>query len=216
NSVISGTKATADLIGNQLSSQLKAGKNQVLALDGYIGAQWAQTCNLVGQHLKRKGINVSVIDFSQVFKSTSVLDKALAPYLVEDREKDPVLLFGKLFKKGYEELLDASKLQALAERLEKTRSQNTNEVILVYGNGCTISALRQYYDIVCYFDVTPKETILRAKEGCFANLGDKIAKPIKALLRQCYYVDFEVAGHLRWDLINRNAIDFYVISDDPS
>jgi len=78
-----------------------------------------------------------------------------------------------------------------------------------------MNSLRPLYDYVCYFDVTPKEVILRARRGEFANLGDKIARPIKALLRRCYYVDFEVAGHLRWDLIRNNAIDYYWICNNP-
>ncbi|MBN3034198.1 MAG: class I mannose-6-phosphate isomerase, partial [Bacteroidales bacterium] len=74
--------------------------------------------------------------------------------------------------------------------------------------------LRHYYDVTCYFDVTPKEVVLRAKRAEVVNLGDRSAKPFKALLRRCYYVDFEVAGKLRWELLKGDAIDFYMASTD--
>ncbi len=215
-SIISGTKATANHISGLLLKQLKeTGGNQILALDGYISARWEQTLNLVSHNLKQNGVKVKAINFADFYKSAQQLDEELAPYLEEDTEKDPVLLFGKLFKKGYEELLDGSKIQDLKQHLERIKSEKSGEVIIVYGNGCGISMLRLFYDMLCFFDVTPKETILRGKRGCFANLGDSTAKPVKALLRRCYYVDFEVAGHLRWELLKKDAIDFYVVSNDP-
>jgi len=68
---------------------------------------------------------------------------------------------------------------------------------------------------VLFRSVSPKEVILRAKKGQFVNLGDQVARPVKTLLRRCYYVDFEVAGHLRWDLLKQDAIDYYVASNNP-
>jgi mannose-6-phosphate isomerase len=216
-SIISGTKETAAHIAGLIEKELQKSGNFILALDGYIGAQFGQTVNLVSQALALKQIKVEAINFGDTFKSPGQLDAELSDYLEEDLEKDPVLLYGKLFKGGYEDLADKEKLVQLGKEFEKAKSSTGKErrTIIVYGCGCTLAAIRPFYDLVCYFDVTPKEVILRARKGMFVNLGDRIAKPIKALLRRCYYVDFEVAGHLRWDLINNDAIDYYIGSNNP-
>ena len=112
-------------------------------------------------------------------------------------------------------MLETHKLDALKKRLEELKQVNEKgTVTIVYGCGCTIETLRSLYDLICYFDVTPKEVMLRARRGTFANLGDKMSKPVKNLLRRCYYIDFEVAQQLRKDLIDGDAIDYYVISND--
>ena len=215
NSIISGTKETASYLTDAIEKKLEIG-NVVLALDGYSGTQFEQTINLISQNLKLKSIGVKAFDLKNVLKSASQLDEDFAENLKEDKEKDPVLLYGKLFKGGYEDLFDAEKLAQLETSIKEYKTVRSKQVFIVYGFGCTIKMLRSNYDFVCYFDVTPKEVILRAKKGMFANLGDQIARPIKAMLRRCYYIDFEVAGHLRWDLIKSNAIDYYIVSNDPN
>lgn len=215
-SIISGTKETAIRITDEILTKLEASNSSVvLALDGYIGAQFEQTVNLISQNLKLKSIDLKVFDVKNVLKSASELDVDFAENLKEDKEKDPVLLYGKLFKGSYEDLFDPEKLAQFEKGINELKKSGQKQVFIVYGFGCTIKALRSYYDLVCYFDVTPKEVILRAKKGMFANLGDTTAKPVKAMLRRCYYIDFEVAGHLRWDLIRNDSMDYYVVSNNP-
>jgi len=215
-SIISGTKETATHISDILLEKIEEKKqNSVIALDGYISAQWEQTVNLISQNLKQRAIKVTAINFAEVYKSAAALDEELMPYLKEDREKDPVLLFGRLFKGSFKDLLDVEKLNELKTLLNTEKASFDREVLVVYGGGCAIQELRPFYDWICYFDVSPKEVILRARRGLFSNLGDKLAKPVKALLRRCYYVDFEVAMHLRGDLIQHDAIDYYIASTNP-
>lgn len=215
-SLISGTKESAAYLANHIQSKLGSGsKNIVLALDGYTGAQFNQTVNLISQLLKLNSIAVKAFNFKDLVKSGEQLDLKLSENLAEDKEKDPVLLYGKLFQGSYEELFDSEKLKHFERSVKEFKNSAEGEVYIVYGSGCTIERLRADYDLVCYFDLSPKEVILRARRGAFANLGDVIAKPIKALLRRCYYVDFELAGHLRWDLIRKDDIDFYIASNDP-
>lgn len=219
NSVISGTRESASCLCKLLIDKFNGtGENSaILALDGYISAQWEQMINLISQNLLLKSIKVTVIDFADIFKPSEQLDEELSGYLEIDREKDPVLLFGKLFSGTYENLLDNNKVNLLIEKFEQLKSyRSKTEVIIVFGCGCTIKALRQFYDYILYFDVIPRNVILRARKGYYSNLGDSIARPIKEFLRRCYYVDFEVALHLRGDLIKNDAIDYYVVSDDPS
>lgn len=215
-SIVTGTKESASYISNLLSEKLKSKSGSVfVALDGYVGAEWEQTINLVSQELRLQKVNVSVFNIADVYKTSEELDELFADNLEENREKDPVLLFGKLFKGSYEDILDNQKLEDLENSLSESSKASENEIIIVYGCGCAIKSLRPFYDYVFFFDVTPKEVILRARKGKFANLGDQVARPIKVMLRRCYYVDFELAGHLRWDLIKNNSIDYYVASNEP-
>lgn len=215
-SIITGTKESARQLSELIIDKLESGsRNVVLALDGYIGAQFEQTVNLISQNLRLKSIAVKTFNSVHILKPGSQLDDELSENLEEDREKDPVLLFGKLFKGGYEDLFDGEKAAWIKKSIEDFKNGTSREVFIIYGFGTTVQMFRPYYDYICYFDVTPKEVILRARKGAFANLGDDVAKPIKALLRRCYYIDFEVAGHLRWDLIKSDAIDFYLASNDP-
>ncbi len=214
-SIIAGTNESAKNIAELIIEKLEEGQgNIVLAIDGYIGATFTQIVNLVSQELKLRLVNVNTFDFKNVLKSSAQLEEELSDYLKEDMEKDPVLLFGKLFKGNYEDLLNSDKLSEFENQIKAFADDRGKGVFIVSGFGCSIKQLRQYYDLLCYIDITPKEVILRAKRGLFANIGDEIAKPFKALMRRCYYVDFEVAGHHRWELLRENVIDFYIIGND--
>ena len=210
--IIPGIQKISTHISDILAERLQQNpqKPVIVAIDGYIGTQWTPVIHVLAQQLKQKAIPLSVIDFSNMFKSQEQLDAELSEYLPVDKEKDPVSLFGKLFKGGYEALTDEKKTDALAANLCVRPI-----VIILYGCGCAMKKLRHLYDYIIYLDLTPKQAILRARNGGFANLGDQTARPVKALLRRCYYVDFEAAGHLRWDLIKNDAIDFYIAGDHP-
>lgn len=218
-SIISGTKESAGYISDLLIGKLTETpkKNLIIALDGYSSAQFDQMVNLISQNLGLKSIRVSTFDVAELVKPSAQLDEELSEYLPTDKVKDPVLLYGKLFKGHYEDMMVAEKLSAFENKLKavKEATAENGEVFVVYGLGCAISSLRPMYDYVLFFDVTPKKAVLRARSGLYANLGDTAAKPIKAMLRRCYYIDFELAGHLRWELLRENSIDFYVASDDP-
>lgn len=215
-SIISGTKETASHIAELLLDKLNYyQRTLIVAFDGYISAQWQPTINLVSQSLKQHKVQLIALDFADIYKTSAELDADFAENLAEDREKDPVLLFGKLFKGGYEDILDKQKVSQFESKLKAAKTTKDKTVIIVYGCGCSIRLLRPIYDFVFYFDVTPKEVMLRARKGLFTNLGDQVARPIKAFLRRCYYIDFELAGHLRWELLKNDEIDFYVASNYP-
>ncbi len=216
-SITSGTSESAEYLGKLLigKSREEDGRSIVIAFDGYIGAQWEQIINLVSQHLILNSLSVSVIDFSGIFKSSDQLDHLFAENLDTDPEKDPVMLFGRLYDGTYENMLDGEKLKALVKRLATAgKGRGDSEVIIVFGCGCTVRALRPLYDYILYFDVTPKSVISRARKGYFRNLGDLTARPIKEFIRRCYYIDFEVAVKQRKVLMDNGAIDFYAASDE--
>lgn len=216
-SFISGTKQVADSLSSVFKRILKdsEGHNCVIAFDGYIGADWVQMINLISQNLKANKIGLQVFAFSDVYKNADVLDKELEYYIGEDKIKDPVSLFGKVYDKGFESLFDEGKTSTFQLQLESLKNETSisPKVVIVYGNGCTISRFQEWYDKICYFDVTPKECTLRAHRGSFSNIGDRSAKPVKALIRRCYYVDYEVAIGLRGRLLRENKIDYYITND---
>lgn len=215
-SIVCGTKETSGSISELVFNKLKKNNgNVVLALEGYISTRFCEMVNLVSQDLKLKGVCVKTQHIKQVYKSPKELEEQFSGCLEEDLEKDPVLLFGKLFKGEYIDLYDAEKLAQFESDLKEFKSGSDKSVTILYGNGCAIKELRRYIDVLAYFDVTPKEIVLRAKSGKFMNVGDVVAKPFRALMRRCYYIDFEIAGHLRWELLKENAIDFYIASDNP-
>lgn len=217
-SVVIGTRNVGRYIGDLLIEKIKQNKgtNLVIALDGYVSAQWSQTINLISQALKLNNISLETINISSAYKDSEKLDEQFEENLAFDKEKDPISLFGKLFHGSFEDLFGKQELEALVAKLKAFRSDVNGEgnVTIIYGCGSTIKALRPVYDYIFYYDVTPKKVVLRAKDGLFANLGETIASPFKTLMRRCYYIDFEVTGHLRRELLDSDAIDFYVASDD--
>jgi hypothetical protein len=52
-----------------------------------------------------KSINFKAFDFKNVLKSSVQLEDELFEYLQEDKIKDPVMLYGKLFKGSYDDFL---------------------------------------------------------------------------------------------------------------
>lgn len=211
-SIVHGTSNVA----TALAQKFATGESPlVVAFEGYIGAEFDDVLHLAIQQLTLKGIRATAINAAlSLYKSASELDEQLAGHLPTDREKDPVLLFGKLFHGKFEDLFDAGAVDRLKQKI--ITAKETASVVFVYGCGCTVEPLRGLYDTIVYFDVTPKRAILRAKAGLVANIGDTHPRPFKELLRRFYYVDFEVAGALRKELLANEAGPFelfYVARD---
>ncbi|HNR41521.1 MAG TPA: phosphoheptose isomerase [Bacteroidales bacterium] len=217
-SIVSGTGESAVYISELLSDLTSEKERPVIAVfDGYIGALWEQSLKLVTENLESVSVKVIPEDFRKVFKSSDLLDELFKGHLPSDREKDPVLLFGKLFKGTYDDILDDQKTDELIARLRVHRnSGGAGKVILVYGCGSAIKRVRQLADYVFYLDVAPKNVILRARKGLFANLGDTAPRGIDEFIRRCYYVDYEIASRHRGELLTGSHIDFYIDGNDLS
>jgi len=218
-SVISGTKNVALYLTDVFKKHLQKSKTNsvIVGMDGYISAQWEGTIELLSRFLQSDNIDLQSIDITGVYKSSEVIDTMLAENLPEDREKDPVLLFGKLFKHGFEDMFEEKKLNELEKQLQllKKNQRERPTIVVVKGNGAGIKRLRSIYDLLIYYDVTPKQTVLRIKKGLVKNIGDSQHRSYKRIMRRCYYVDFEIAAKLREEILNNNEEDYYVASDDP-
>ena len=215
-SVTAGTPQAAVRLAREFAETLKATpqRNLIVAFDGYTTADWTRTINLLSQQLGLLGIGFEAMDFARVYKTEEQIHEMVDPYLEWDRTKAPTLLYGRIFRGGYEAMFDPAKIEGFARRLSELQaSADHGKVIAVYGYGCLVERLRPLYDRKCYFDVTPKESILRIRRGEYANLGDRTARPANLVIRRCYYVDFEMAVHLRGELLQQSVLDYYVASD---
>ena len=217
-SVVGGTLKAATALAAEFAARMDAapGRNLVVAFDGYATADWSRMINLLSQQLKLRNIGLEAVDFRAAFKSEQEIRDLIDPLLEWDREKDPTLLYGRIFRGGYEALLDETNAEDFRLRIAALRpSDDTRRVVVVYGSGCLMPRMRDLYDVRCYFDVTPKESILRIRRGQYANLGDRTAQPANQVIRRCYYADFEMAVHLRGELLREGLLDYYVASDRP-
>ena len=186
-----------------LQKEVRPGR--VIGIDGYATVPFGAVIGLLPK-------TAEFISVASLYKSADELQALLADYLPEDREKDPVLLYGKIFKDGYEGIFDAAKLAALQETLKN----KGDRCIVLYGNGALTEALRGLVDVRIYVDVTPKKAVLNIKAGGYRNFGNDTDLPFKATMRRCYYVDFELGFALRNRLIANGELDYYVAADDPA
>lgn len=215
NAIVSGSLNCAKALASQILEMREAqgNKNIIVALDGYTTSDWTEMLNLLSQQLSAKGILIEQKDYLDNLKSEEEINGMIDTLLEWDREKDPTLLYGKIFKGGYQAILDPEKIEAFRNELSAAKEQHEGRVIVVYGSGTLIPENRELFDLKLYFDVTPKESILRIRRGQYVNLGQKDARPANQIIRRCYYADFEMAVHLRRELLRNSAIDYYVPSD---
>lgn len=214
-SITNGAVQSAKQLTNLFEKKLQSDGICIAAFDGYAGAEYMQMVNLISQNSGLSSIDFELIDISRVYKSSDELDKQFEELLPMDKKQDPILLFGKLFKGEFEDVFNIEELTVLSNYLQAEKNSKSNKVIIVYGFGSAAKSLQPFYDYITYLDITPKQFPLRAKNGLMKNIGDKQARPFRELMRRCYYIDLELACHLRGNLLKEGKIDFYVMSDDP-
>ena len=204
-SVKNGLVKGPQSVAKEIARQIKAGKTRV-GIDCYAGAE----IGALARQLEEFVENVRLIDATTLAMDEKELDEKLAPYLPTDRDRDPVLLYGRRFLEGYEGLQNAEKVQALKEKLDKADGP-----VVVYGMGALCKALRESYDLKVWMDLSPRQTAINYKTGLAINYGSTHSRPFSQLMRRNYYVDFETALDLRWELIREKALDGYIFADDP-
>ncbi len=214
-SIITGEQLIAVSLAEEIKQRLEESDALTICMDGYATADWSCLVDLLTRQLTLQSIQVRILAVSEFYKSAEAIDSMLTDYLPEDREKDPVLLFGRLFKGGYETLFDDARLEKLLELCGQDKDRQEGSVTIVYGAGACHEPLRAVADMTVYLDVTPKQAVLRIRNGAYRNLGDQRARPFKAAMRRCYFYDFELACHLRAHLLRHDLIDYYVASDIP-
>ena len=183
----------------------------VFTFDGYPSAEFTEIINLLNGKLTLKGADVLTIDIADYYLSDKVLEEKFSPNLPTDREKDPILLFGKRLEGGFANFFSDEAYTKLINDLKAAK--NAGKTVLFYGFGSTFSEeLRALADLTVYLDIIPKEAVIRAKSGRMKNFGDKVARPFKEMMRRAYYVDFDISLAHRRTLLKNGLVDFYIDS----
>ena len=111
--LVEGSGASAAAEAAKAAGALKRAEGWVIAVDGYSTAPLDTFRNLLEQQLALLGIPVTIMAVEELWQEEETLSERLAAEnLQEDLEKDPVLLYGKLFSGSYEDLWDLKKLAA--------------------------------------------------------------------------------------------------------
>lgn len=190
-------------------------KPTVIAVDGYPTAPFSTISHLIEQQCSLKGFTVKTVSMDSVLLPGSKIDNTVRERcLPEDTVKDPVLLYGALFDGTYEDLFDPEKLRKLQEEIKSFRSSGKG-ILLIYGAGSLCKSLRGLCDESVFADVTPMKTMLNLKCGAYKNVGSSSALPFKQMARRCYYLDFELAQHVRGEMFEE-GLTWYIIANDPN
>ncbi len=190
-------------IAQSLAREVGKGKRKI-GLDAYPGVDTVSFSRILQQSIP----DLIVVDARSLALEEEELNQKLLPFLPQDRELDPVLLYGRRFEEGYPGLQSPEKIRNLQNLL-----QSTDHPVAVCGMGALCPALRDLYDLKIWMDITPRQSTLNFKNGLCGNYGASHALPYSQLMRRNYYVDFETAMNARWDLIRQNALDLYISSE---
>ena len=206
-SELAGQLVCGDLaVARALLSALPGGRG-VLLVDGYVGASFEGVLSRLRE--AAAGRRLEGVSVSAGYKGEADLEAMLSETLPEDREQDPVLLFGKSVHRGIESLFDASAVSAVSEQVRRLRGEC--DVVVLYGCGAASKAFRGLGEVAAFVDVTPLETTLRIRARQVSNLGDDgRLRPLSYIFRRMYYYDYEIMMQHRQQLISDGRIDFYV------
>ena len=204
-SVREGLAEGPQAVAKAIAAEIGRGRRAV-GIDCYPGFETAPLCRLLEQLVP----DAEVIDARGLSLPEEVLDRKLLPFLPEDREEDPVLLYGRRFGEGYAGLQDPEKTAALRLRLERT-----DRPAVVLGQGALSESLRDLYDLRVWADLSPRQAAVNCRNGLYVNYGSTHARPFSQLMRRNYYVDFETALNTRWSLIRGGLLDLYIFADAP-
>lgn len=202
-----GVKPTQSLAetARRVADMVLAGRR--VGLDAYPGADVMSLVNTVRNLCA--GQAVRYVDAASLLKTPEEITQLLKPYLPEDREVDPVLLYGRRYRDGYRGLQVEKKVEALKTELQ------TPGAALVFGAGALAPELQSSYDVHIWMDITPRNAVLAYKNGHARNIGAGEPLTFNLTMRRNYYVDFETAMEQRWGLIRSGTMDYYITADIP-
>lgn len=194
-------------VAKKISSLFDRGV-KTIGIDAYPGAEYETLINVLRQQLAGKG--VEFVDANTVLLPSEVITAKVKPYLPEDRDVDPVLLYGRRYTEGYKGLQDAGKVAELVAKIK------TADALIVYGKGALSEEMQDEYDVRVWMDVTPRTSVLNCKNGKNRNIGLTEELPYGLMMRRNYYVDFETAMEQRWNMMRNRKLNYYITADEPS
>ena len=210
--IAGGTPNVAKKFVAGIAAKAKSG-GIIVAFDGYTTTKWDLMINLMARECDLLGLKFEAIDCNaETLRDGKEIDSIIDPLLIWDTKIDPTLLYGKVYHGGYAGLIDPAKAEGFKKKVASARE--AGKIIAVYGYGSLIKAFRELYDVKCFFDITPMNSMLRIRGGEYANLGKEHTGIINRTIRRCYYCDFENAVQLRKELFASGEIDWYFLDND--
>ena len=186
----------------------------IVGIDGYTTANWKQFVDLLARECIINNFEFEAVDSMEaILKPGKEIDEMIDSRLIWDTKIDPTLLYGKLYHGGYIGLFDEAKVADFQKAVPAKKT--AGKLVVVTGYGCMIPELRDMYDVKCWFDLTPMRSILRIRNGEYANIGKDRPGIINRTIRRCYYCDFECAVQLRKDLWKNNVPDYFFLDNTP-
>ncbi len=207
-----GTQMVAKKFITSIADKVR-NEGAIVAFDGYTTTKFDLMVSLLARECDVFGFKIEFVDsYKRTFRSGEEIDAIIDPLLIWDKKIDPTLLYGKVYHGGYIGLMDPAKVEAFKKDVPALKSPGT--LVLVYGYGSLVKELRPLYDVRCWFDITPMNSMLRIRAGEYANLGKKHTGIINRTIRRCYYCDFENAVQLRKELFAKGDLDWYFLDND--
>ena len=214
NSVVTGgTPNVAKKFMADIAEKVKS-EGVIVGIDGYTTANWKQFVDLLARECIINNFEFEAVDSMEaILKPGKEIDEMIDSRLIWDTKIDPTLLYGKLYHGGYIGLFDEAKVADFQKAVPAKKT--AGKLVVVTGYGCMIPELRDMYDVKCWFDLTPMRSILRIRNGEYANIGKDRPGIINRTIRRCYYCDFECAVQLRKDLWKNNVPDYFFLDNTP-
>lgn len=214
NSVVTGgTPNVAKKFMADIAEKVKS-EGVIVGIDGYTTANWKQFVDLLARECIINDFEFEAVDSMEaILKPGKEIDEMIDSRLIWDTKIDPTLLYGKLYHGGYIGLFDEAKVADFQKAVPAKKT--AGKLVVVTGYGCMIPELRDMYDVKCWFDLTPMRSILRIRNGEYANIGKDRPGIINRTIRRCYYCDFECAVQLRKDLWKNNVPDYFFLDNTP-
>ena len=209
-----GTPAVVKRFMASIADRVKK-EGVIIGFDGYTTTKWDLFISLLSRECDLLGLEIEAVDCNEsTLKSGKEIDDIIDPLLIWDTKIDPTLLYGKVYHGGYKGLVDQQNAEKFVKDIPAKKA--AGKIVAVYGYGSLMKEFRGLYDIKVWFDITPKNSMLRIRGGEYANLGKKHTGIINRTIRRCYYCDFENAVQLRKELFAANELDWYVLDNDRS
>lgn len=214
NSVVTGgTPNVAKKFMADIAEKVKS-EGVIVGIDGYTTANWKQFVDLLARECIINNFEFEAVDSMEaILKPGKEIDEMIDSRLIWDTKIDPTLLYGKLYHGGYIGLFDEAKVADFQKAVPAKKT--AGKLVVVTGYGCMIPELRDMYDVKCWFDLTPMRSILRIRNGEYANIGKDRPGIINRTIRRCYYCDFECAVQLRKELWKNNVPDYFFLDNTP-
>lgn len=207
--VLSGCCFGYDAVAAKIAQLIS--ENGIVCMDGNSAADFGRMVKNVSNCAAPKKIKYEAVCVDDIFKDSKTLHKELEYFLPENLEDDPAQIFGKIYNKPYHSLYDEAKLAELLKKLESAKKNG--EKILLYGHGAASEDFQKLADKILFLDITNKVMFERIRGGAYTAMGDKEGLSTGLQFRRIYYIDFQIAVHLREQLIADDKLDYYLTSD---